>query len=219
MELIRIISIIAVSAGVLSALIILIDVIRHPQEMPIMNIVWPINGLYLGPFAIWFYWKLGKKGMHDKKPFWQSVFVSASHCSGGCTAGDAIGVPIVFFTGLTVAGSALYAHYAVEFILAYIFGLFFQVFSIVPMKKKMGENISWLKGFGEAAKADTLSLIAFEVGMFGWMAIVHFLLFSNPPSPDTFVYWFMMQIAMILGLATSYPANWLLVKRGVKHGM
>jgi len=33
------------------------------------------------------------------------------------------------------------------------------------------------------------------------------------------VFWFTMQIAMIAGFATTYPANWLLVKWGIKGGM
>ena len=32
-------------------------------------------------------------------------------------------------------------------------------------------------------------------------------------------FWFMMQIAMLIGFATSYPANWVLIDRGIKHGM
>ncbi len=231
------ISYITVFIGILSAIIIAIDLFQNPQPMTIMNIVWPINGLYLGPFAIWAYWVMGRSKKehshhhddnqgehhdhkeHQQKPFYQSVFVSTSHCSSGCTFGDAVGVPIVFLTGLTIAGSTLFAHYTVEFILAYIFGVFFQVFSIVPMSRKMGNEMSWGKGFLEAIKADTFSLISFEIGMFGWMAIVHYFLFTSPPTPNHMTYWFMMQIAMILGTATSYPANWLLVKKGVKHAM
>ncbi|MCG8398217.1 DUF4396 domain-containing protein [Bacillus atrophaeus] len=232
----------AILFGGLSFFIILVDVIRHPQKMKIMSVVWPIQGLYLGPFAIWFYWTMGRQtkkqkhsqmntshgehahhGTHKEmnhhrsnKPFYQSVFVSTSHCSSGCTIGDLIGAPLVFLTGLTIAGSTLFADYVVEFILAYLFGVFFQVFSIIPMNKGMG----WGKGFAAAIKADTLSLIAFEIGMFGWMAIVHYGFFaSNVPEPNDPVFWFMMQIAMILGTATSYPANWFLVKKGVKHAM
>jgi len=33
------------------------------------------------------------------------------------------------------------------------------------------------------------------------------------------VFWFMMQIGMIFGFLTTYPANWLLVKWGIKSGM
>ncbi|WP_353615328.1 DUF4396 domain-containing protein [Virgibacillus sp. 7505] len=29
----------------------------------------------------------------------------------------------------------------------------------------------------------------------------------------------MMQIAMMIGFLTSYPANWILVKKGIKHAM
>ncbi|MGM7700701.1 DUF4396 domain-containing protein [Pseudalkalibacillus sp. Hm43] len=226
---------IAVMMGVGSALFILIDVIRHPQPMFIMNIVWPINGLYLGPIGVLAYWQMGRsdaqiqhdhenhhtnhEDMHSEKPFWQSVFVSTSHCSSGCAFGDAVGVPLVAMTGLTIAGSTLLTHYVVEFTLAYLFGIFFQVFSIVPMSKMMGDHMGWGRGFIQAIKADTLSLVAFEVGMFGWMAIVHFFLFTEPPKPDTMTFWFMMQIAMILGTATSFPANWLLVKKGIKHAM
>ncbi len=83
----------------------------------------------------------------------------------------------------------------------------------------MNKDLGKTGALKSAIKADSAALIAFEVGMFGWMAIVHFVLFTVPPKPDTAVYWFMMQIAMILGFLTSYPANWLLVKKGIKEVM
>jgi hypothetical protein len=36
---------------------------------------------------------------------------------------------------------------------------------------------------------------------------------------NSFEFWFMMQIAMIVGFMTSYPANWWLIKRGLKEKM
>lgn len=129
--------------------------------------------------------------------------------------GDAVGVPIVVLTALTVAGSTLFAHYAVEFILAYVFGIIFQFYAMYPMNKEQGA----MQSIKAAIKADSLSLIAFEIGMFGWMAIVHYLLFTTPPEPTEPTYWFMMQIAMILGFLSSYPANWLLIRKGIKEEM
>lgn len=71
-----------------------------------------------------------------------------------------------------------------------------------------------------AVKADTLSLTAFEVCMFAWMAVTYFILFAaHPPEASSIVFWFMMQIGMLLGFATTCPADWLLVKLGVKMGM
>lgn len=211
---------IALSIGLLSSLIILIDIIKHPQMMGVMNVVWPINGWFFGPFALWTYFKWGRlkaKNIEKEDDRGKSakVFVSTSHCSAGCTLGDAVGVPIVALTGLTIAGTTLFAHYTTEFILAYIFGILFQFYAIYPMHKKKGAG----HAIKSAIKADSLSLIAFEIGMFGWMAIVHFVLFTQPPHPDQITYWFMMQIAMILGFLTSYPANWLLVKKGIKEAM
>jgi hypothetical protein len=71
----------------------------------------------------------------------------------------------------------------------------------------------------DAVKADTLSLIAFEVGMFSWMAFARYVLLPQPVAPNSVVFWFMMQIGMIFGFLTTYPANWLLVKWGIKSGM
>ena len=215
-----IISWVALIIGGISSLIILIDVIRHPQKMTIMNIVWPINGWFLGPFAIWAYYKWGRVkardlNTEDRRGSGAKVFVSTSHCSAGCSFGDAVGVPLVAMTGLTIAGSTLFAHYTIEFILAYLFGVIFQFFAIYPMHQDMG---IW-DSLKETIKADSLSLLAFEIGMFGWMAIVHYVLFTEPPKPTDATYWFMMQIAMILGLITSYPANWFLVKKGIKEAM
>ncbi|MDW0111121.1 DUF4396 domain-containing protein [Sporosarcina aquimarina] len=216
----ELISWIALAIGLLSSLIILVDVSRHPQKMAIMNVVWSLNGWFFGPVALFAYFKWGRIQAKDSKKEdtrgkGVKVFTSTSHCSSGCSFGDAVGVPIVALTGLTVAGSVLFAHYIVEFILAYLFGILFQFASIYPMNKEKGKMHALI----ESLKADTISLIAFEVGMFGWMAIVHYVLFQTPPEPTSPVYWFMMQIAMILGFLTSYPANAWLIKKEIKHAM
>jgi len=107
----------------------------------------------------------------------------------------------------------LFASYVFDFALAWFLGIIFQYLAIVQMRR-----ISVQTALKEAIKADTLSLVMFEIGLFGWMALVAFVLFGNlyPVSP---VFWFMMQIGMILGFFTSYPANWWLVKKGIKQGM
>jgi len=72
---------------------------------------------------------------------------------------------------------------------------------------------------GSVLGADTLSLTAFEVGLFGWMAIMNRMLFSPHLQPNQPTYWFMMQIGMLIGYATSYPMNWWLIRRGIKEAM
>ncbi len=117
--------------------------------------------------------------------------------------------------GLSFAGERLFAEYVVEFVLAYLFGIAFRYLPIRAMRG-LGRREALL----EAIKADTLSLIAFEVGMFAWMAVTYFVLFTpHRPGTSTSVFWLMMQIGMLLGFATTFPANWVLVKRGIKMGM
>ena len=69
-------------------------------------------------------------------------------------------------------------------------------------------------------KVDTLSIVAFQVGMSAWMALTYYVLFPNPHlEPNNPVFWFMMQVAMIVGYIAAYPANRLLLNSGWKEKM
>jgi hypothetical protein len=128
--------------------------------------------------------------------------------------GDAIAENIVPLFGLIFAG-VFGSRLVIDFALAYLFGIVFQYLTIAPMR-----NLSFGAGLRAAIKADTISISAFELGMFGWMALVYFVFFPNPHlHPAEAVFWFMMQIAMIVGWATSYPANIWLIKKGFKEKM
>ncbi|MEO6859404.1 MAG: DUF4396 domain-containing protein [Solirubrobacteraceae bacterium] len=105
--------------------------------------------------------------------------------------------------------------YILDFAIAYALGILFQYFAIKPMS-----DLSTRAVLGRAVRADTLSLVAFEAGMFAWMALVFFVFFPGPHlQADQAAYWLMMQIAMVLGLLTTYPVNIWLVRRGIKHPM
>jgi hypothetical protein len=213
----------SVVGSIACAVIILLDItIRRGQPMAIMNVVWPITALYLGPLGLWAYWRLGRPGPEGKhhghegpkRPLWQAAIVGTTHCGAGCVVGDLIGEWAMFLTGFRLFGSMLLTAFVVDFALAYAFGILFQYFAIAPMRK-----LGVIDGLVAAIKADTISLIAFEVGMFGVMALNQMVLFDHPPHPTTMTYWFLMQLAMIAGFLTSYPANWLLIKLGIKEAM
>lgn len=72
---------------------------------------------------------------------------------------------IVFTVAIAIAGGALWPKYIIEYVLAFTLGIAFQYFSITPMR-----DLGVREGIIAALKADTLSLTAFEVRMFGWMA-------------------------------------------------
>ncbi len=105
-----------------------------------MNPVWVISALYFGPFAWLVYVKMGRSVSHemrhsDKEKFWAQVFVGTAHCGAGCTLGDIIAETVIFITGASIAGSVLDAEMAGNFALAFLLGIAFQYFAIMPMRK------------------------------------------------------------------------------------
>lgn len=215
------------------AAVIAIDEARDPQNMWIMNIVWPVTALYFSGFALWAYFRTGKKmtkaamsriseEQHHEKadharhdPTSTQTALSDSHCGAGCTLGDIIAEFSLFAVGWTLFGRTLYAEYAGDLLLAWLLGIAFQYFTIKPMR-----NLSPVQGLIAAVKADTISILTFEVGLFAWMAFTYFVLFPKPHlKPIQPGYWFMMQIGMMAGFATSYPFNRWLIKLGWKEVM
>jgi hypothetical protein len=212
----------------LCSLIIVIDLLRgYRQHMWIMNIVWPITALYSGPIGLWAYFRVGRQQSHKAmrmhkethmapdRPYWQSVGLAATHCGCGCTLGDIVAEGLVLpFLAITLFGHRIFAAWAVDFVFAFAFGIIFQYFTIKPMRQ-----LTPARGLVAALKADTLSLTAWQVGMYGWMAIVTFVIFGHELDSASPVFWFMMQIAMLAGFFTSYPVNWWLVRVGIKEKM
>lgn len=156
-----------------------------------------------------------KMDMGSVRPKWQSVTLSTLHCGAGCTLADIIGEIFMLYVPVVIAGSALIGGWVFDYILALAIGVFFQFEAIRAMEKlPFGTAIS------KAFKADVLSLTAWQVGMYGWMAIAIFGFFQGSPLPKlSWSFWFMMQVAMLCGFICAYPVNILLIKAGIKKGM
>src|SRR5579875_2050113 len=216
--------------ALLCAFVVAGDEARHPQKMWIMDPVWPLTALYASVLALWGYFAIGRRMARDAPqmqmhpephcqqrsgPTWQQIAVSASHCGAGCMLADILGENLVFAARWSLGGQTLYADYAVTLGLAWLFGVAFQYFSIKPM-----QQLSSGKALLESVKADTLSILFFQVGMYGWMALVYFVLVPYPHlEPKSPVFWFMEQIGMLVGFATTLPVNHWLLQRGIKETM
>lgn len=227
----------SLTIAMISAARLAFDLMRHPQKMWIMNVVWPVTALYFGPLTLWLYDRYGRLSAKDApsrgdeeaataeqdpirkaevrtgKPFWAIIALGVTHCGAGCTLGDIIAECGLFFTGTMLAGSQLDTFLVGDYMMAYALGIAFQYFTIAPMR-----GISGVKGIWAAVKADTLSLTAFEVGLFAWMWAMS-VVFKPELKPDEPTYWFNMQIGMVLGFLTAYPMNWWLTKAGLKEAM
>lgn len=148
-----------------------------------------------------------------QRPMFATVTIGVCHCGAGCVLGDIVGEWLIWATGATIGSPprALWVEFLVDFGFAFAFGIVFQYFSISPMLGKYGPKIIY-----RALKADALSLLFFEIGLFGWMAIFQVAIFNWELPMNTVTYWWMMQIGMFLGHWTGVPINWWLIKTGVK---
>jgi hypothetical protein len=231
--------------GFASAAVIVVDVVLlgYRQEMSVMNVVHPITALYLGPVWLWLYFTRARRSSSrwiareserlQSRPVdvaelkrrsestegselepWH-VTNAVSHCGAGCTLGDITGEWFVLATGLTITGAAVWPELMLDFALAWTFGIAFQYFTIAPMRPELARlQAVWL-----AIRADTLSIVGFQAGMSVWM-ILSAEVFWSPPLPiDSAAHWWMMQIAMIVGFATSWPVNRWLIGHGWKEKM
>lgn len=208
---------------------------RQPQPMAIMQAVWPINALWAGVVGIWMYWNIGRTGprtaTHNlgassamapmdmnamdgpQRAFWQSIVAGTLHCGAGCSLADLVG-PVLFRAApFLVLGSLVFGEWTLDYLIALLIGVTFQYAALSPMLQQKGPRIWW-----RALKVDFLSLSAWQVGMYGWMALVIFV-WSGPIPPTRIEFWFMMQLAMACGFFTAYPMNWWLVRIGIKTEM
>lgn len=222
-----IVSWIFIGAGLLSAALIVADIylLGYREHIKIMEAVWPLTALYAGPLALAAYIRWGRPMSHKwlkarnrgmpGKPFWAGTAVSATHCGAGCVLGDLIAEWVVFVAGLQLLGFALPVEYPFDYVLALSWGILFQYFVITPMR-----HLPAGEGLKLAAKADFLALSAFEIGLFGWMAIMQLVLFPSPHlATNTAAFWFLMQVGMLIGFVTTYPVNWWLIRHGIKDIM
>jgi hypothetical protein len=210
--------------------------------MWIMNIVWPVTALFGTVWVLRQYFRYGRLATKEKAeaakkhheeppnkrltPFPAMVANGTLHCGSGCTLGDICAEWLVFavpavavaFGWRGVFADKIFATWIIDYLFAYAFGIVFQYFTIAPMR-----GLSFGQGIVAAVKADTLSLTAWQIGMYGFMAIAYFGIFRSALGTqlqtDSVEFWFMMQTAMLCGLATAYPVNWWLIKRGLKERM
>ncbi len=159
-----------------------------------MEIMWPLAALATGPLALALYWRLGSTSAVAALP-------------GGVASGIAhvIGVPLVVASGLTIAGLELWAMIVVIAVIAVALLAAWELFvATVPAR-----GLRLGRGLPVALLVALVTVLAFDVGMGGWMLLLHFGLDLMPPAGDV-AFVFLMQVGIVLGFLTGLPAvTWL----------
>ena len=186
---------------VLSALIIGIDLISHPQKMRIMDSVWIINALWGGVLILLMYYVYGRQGKQRNR--YEALSLNTLHCGAGCTLADILGMMIGFFLPMSMG---------VQFIVCYILALIIGVFFQYSAQREMNNSICFKELAIKSLSADFWSLTAWQIGMLvGQWIFTPFLLGQTKVEQI-----FIMQIAMMIGFVFAYPMNAYLVKKHIK---
>ena len=221
---------IELAAGVAGSLRIASDILRggYRQPMPVMDWVWPITALYLGPVAVWAYGSWGRPRSSrwiasqpasapppTDEP-WVSTAIGVSHCGAGCTLGDIAAEVTVFGFGLDVAGQRI----------------------LCGLRRRLSgggrdrSGVSVLRDRADAwpgaarwdprrreSRDRLLDRVRGRTVRLDGADDLRLLPRVAPPSASSPVYWFGMQIGMVIGLIAACPVNAWLIRTGVKEAM
>ena len=171
--------------------------------------VWITSALYLGPFAIPVYLSRGRTyasstAVDGSARQTNETAIAVLPGGGASAVAHLIAVPLVVAVGWTIAGLAMWP-------MIIIIAILVTVMLAVYGRIASGSSTGGTRGLsiGAAIVAALITVAAFDIGMVGWMLLLHFNDAMPPVTESTF--WFLMQIGVILGLLTGYPAvKWLL---------
>lgn len=207
-----------VALGVVSAALVLYDIFgrRHRQSYAAMDVVWPVSALYLGPFGVWAYHRWGAPRPLSREdqasPGGESlhgrVLTGSTPGGAAATIGHFIGVPIVVASGLTIAGTDLWVMIIVIALLAIVLLFAFEYF--LPGSATFSSSRANARG---ALLRAAVTVLAFDIGMGGWMVLLHYGNFMPAPADISFI--FLMQVGLVLGTLTAYPVVRVLLRRRV----
>ena len=207
-----------VTLSVLTALAVAIDIYGrgYRQRSVSVEAVWIISALWLGPFALPLYARTGRsqtarwRAQHAPD---QRLGLAAESAAGSLpgaaasTISHVLAVPFVLATGLSVFGVPMYAMIVIILVLAIVMLWAFE-YSTANRRKVGGMSVA------TALVVATVTVVAFDLGMVGWMLVLHFT--ELLPAPGTVNFLFFMQIGNGLGFLAGLPVVAYLLARGVK---
>jgi hypothetical protein len=182
--------------------------------MKTMRWGWVLVTLYTGPFGFIVYWFQHRAPAREtpepsEPPLWEQSVESTIHCVAGDATGILLAAVVTSWLRLPMSLEVM-----VEYAVGFAVGLF--VFQALCMKPSF--DGSYWRAVKGTLLAETLSMNAVMAGMIPVMVI----LTSRDMSamePSSVRFWGMMSLAFMVSTVTTYPVNWWLVKRGLKHGM
>ena len=191
------------------------DQFRNNPEPVVMKWGFILVTVYTGPIGLLLYVMADKEprpGEHEAfiKPLWKQGAGSAIHC----VAGDATGIILAAVITASL-GLPMWLDLVVEYLVGFAFGLF--IFQSLFMKSMMGGSYS--QNVRRSFLPEFISMNAMMAGMAPVMTLLMMGRDMRAMEPTELVFWGVMSVGVLAGLATCYPVNVWMVSRALKHGL
>ncbi|MFC4016609.1 DUF4396 domain-containing protein [Micromonospora sp. GCM10011542] len=208
--------------GLASTAVVVVDqfVLGYRQPVKVMEMVWPVNALYLGPAAVLGYRKWGRPqsprwldrhGSPPRRSLNARTTIKACHCATHCTLGVLIATPVTYGFGLEMFGSTLWPEVVGDYVGAAAVGVAFRYYT----EARTGGRRAWAV-MRKFFMRDLLTVSVFEFALLGWLALMHFVFFHETLRPNGPVFWLIIQAGLIIGFFAAWPPTLLLTRRGVE---
>ncbi len=199
--------------SLVSATVIALDVHRRrgePRDLA-TDLVWIASGLYLGPVAVVAHRRAARTTTASGDGLTlRSTAVAALPGGGASAVAHLVAVPLVAAVGWTIAGMAMWPMILVIAVLAIAMLAVYE--RVAGSGPRTGPSRTTT--VGGAVAAAVVTVVAFDVGMVGWMLLLDANGLMPPITDGTF--WFLMQVGVVAGLVTGFPAvRWLLRRNRV----
>ena len=178
--------------ALLSLAVIAADIwaLGHRHRTATSEVTWVGAALFLGPAALILYRRHGRNPHNGQPVDARPVIVDSLPGGTASALAHIVGVPLVIASGLTIAGTDLWVMILVIAVLAT---------ALLTVHERTAAGLPTTTALARAA----LTVAAFDIGMGGWMLLLHFNDLMPPATEVTF--WFLMQVGILAGLLTGAP--------------
>ncbi|WP_244175144.1 hypothetical protein [Pantoea conspicua] len=143
-------------SGACTALMIIKDILLYRQPASLMNLVWPLTGLYL-PFIGWLaWWYLGRIPRHQLKAAllirqksprhtgWQTLFIATALSASACILAETITLPIITLLNYFKITLLIWHQAAISLLISLLLLLLFHFFTLARHEKNhSGRSCRW----------------------------------------------------------------------------
>ncbi|MEU7799436.1 DUF4396 domain-containing protein [Micromonospora arborensis] len=207
----------SLAVGVVSFAIVVADTYLrgHRQPVRVMEIVWLVTVLYIGPAAVRLYWNWGRPEAFSRRrqegqprrPRRGIVVTHVSRCGAHCALGFIVAEVALYVVRSDPGQESLWVDYAGDYLTAVMIAVLFRYFG-AP-----GRSLTkvW-HALSTVVKVELLTITAFEFALFVWLTLAHRVVLPEPPlRPDSPTFWFAGQLGLIAGFIAAWPtASWQL---------